>query len=82
MMGRDLSSMARHFQKNPGAKGLSKGAGRPRSLTKNQVDRIADTTARAVTAANSEYQVTDGMVRRALKLQVFRQTCPQCPSQP
>ena len=69
MMGRDLSSVARHFKTNTRkSKASSKGAGRPCALTQSQVDRIANTLQKMITAANSEYQVTAGMVRRALRL--------------
>ena len=37
-------------------------------MTQTQVDRIANTTQTMITAANSEYQVTAGMVRGALRL--------------
>ena len=69
MMGRDLSSVARHCKRNLCKKGkFVKGVGRPRGLTEAQIDRIAKTMKQMVLAANSEYQITAGMVRRALKL--------------
>ena len=68
MMGRDLSSVMRHFKRNTDkTKKSPRGAGRPRRLTEGQIDRLAKTTKKMVKAANSEYQVTAGMVRRALK---------------
>ena len=70
MMGRDLSTVVRHFNKTKGKANKSReGAGRPRALTERQVDRIVRTTHEMVTAANSEYQVTAGMIRRALLLE-------------
>ena len=69
MMGRDLSSVVRHFKRSTDkTKKSPRGAGRPRRLTEGQIDRLAKTTKKMVKAANSEYQVTAGMVRRESKL--------------
>ena len=69
MMGRDLFSAARHCKRNLCEKGkFVKGVGRPRGVTEAQIDRIGKTMQQMVLAANSTYQITAGMARRALKL--------------
>ena len=71
LLGRDLSSVNRHFQRNSNPpKKAPKSVGRPAALTEKQIDRVVDTTERMIQAAGKSrkpYQVTASMVRTALK---------------
>ena len=63
LMGRDTSSVYRHFQRN-----LTKGkapnpVGRKRVLTDAQVDRLVTTAQSMTAAADGKYQVTAKMVK-------------------
>ena len=75
LLSRDPSSVCRHFKRN--AENLGKfiaPVGRPRKLTEMQLDRVEETLGKMVTAADSQYQVTAGMVRRALRLRCSDKT--------
>ena len=66
LMGRDLSSVYRHFQRNLQGGPAPNPAGRPPALSVAQVDKVVDTTETMVVAADGKYQVTSKMVRDAL----------------
>ena len=73
LMDRDISSVNRHFQCNV-SKTKVRPVGRPKALTEKQIDKLVDTAERMIQAADSLYQVTAGMVRRALKLKCTDKT--------
>jgi len=53
LLGRDLSSVNRHFLRNTSTPMKAVGpVGRPRALTEKQVDRVATTTEQMVQAAD------------------------------
>jgi hypothetical protein len=72
LLGRDLSSVNRHFQRNAApTKKAPKPVGRPPALSEKQVDNVAATAENLIQAAakkHKPHQVTAGMVRTALKL--------------
>ena len=72
LMGRDLSNVYRHFQRNRDGGAAPNPVGRPPALTAVQVDRVVDATDRMVVAADGKYQVTAKMVRDA-QTSVLRQ---------
>lgn len=68
LMGRDLSTVNRHFKRNSGELPVSKrSVGHPPSLTPKQIDRLVKTTEQMTRAAGDEYDVTASMLRTALK---------------
>ncbi|CAK0810352.1 unnamed protein product [Prorocentrum cordatum] len=67
-MGRDLSNVFRHFQRNLQGDLAPNPVGRPAALSAAQVDKVVETTEAMVVAADGKYQVTALMVRNALKL--------------
>lgn len=70
-MGRDLSSVNRHFKAIASPMKRRNPVGRPPALTTKQIDRVVDTIERLTQAAakgRHPYQVTANMVRSALKL--------------
>ncbi|CAK0851195.1 unnamed protein product [Prorocentrum cordatum] len=67
-MGRDLSNVHRHFQRNLQGDSAPNPAGRPPALSATQVDKVVETTEAMVVAADGKYQVTALMVRNALEL--------------
>jgi transposase len=62
---RDVSSVARHFKNSGSPAGL---VGRPAALTKQVIDKLVATVASMTKAAESKYQVTAIMVKKALRL--------------
>ena len=66
LMGRDLSNVYRHFQRNLQGGQAPNPAGRPPALTAAQVDKVVETTEAMVVAADGKYQVTAKMVKDAL----------------
>ncbi|CAK0879106.1 unnamed protein product [Prorocentrum cordatum] len=67
-MGRELSNVYRHFQRNLQGDLAPNPVGRPPALSAAQVDKVVETTEAMVVAADGKYQVTALMVRNALKL--------------
>ena len=69
-MGRDKSTICRHFNTSTGAAQL----GRPASLTEEMVDKLVHTIEQMTKAADSKYQVTLNMAMAALKMKCCEKT--------
>ena len=78
LLGRDISSVCRHFKRNRQKTGKAvRPVGRPSALTDAQVDRVVSATEKMVKAADGTYQVTAKMVKTSLKLKCCLRTLRQ-----
>lgn len=66
-LGRDVSSVARHFKRLESA-GHVKPVGRPPALTTAQVDLLVKRAEKMIEDADCHYQVTSSMVKAACKI--------------
>ena len=69
-MGRDKSTICRHFNTSTDGAQL----GRPAKLTEEMVDKLVHTIEQMTKAADSKYQVTLNMAMAALKMKCCEKT--------
>ena len=75
LLDHDLSVVARHYKRNDDTiLAAVRRVGRPPALTERQAARAVEVAQTMIEAADGHYQVTVGMVRRALKLKCCDRT--------
>ena len=74
LMGRSLPAVYRQFQRNKDKNTKVVHVGRPKALTQSQADRLLKTANSMISAADSQYQVTAEMLKKATGLKCCLKT--------